>query len=57
VKKKGLEAEVLFFVSLKTHAEIQKVKLTNNTPFAKTIKLFSFVQWFFRNASTDIENF
>lgn len=55
--KKGVEAEVLFFVPLKTHAEIQKVKLTNNTPFCKKLKLFSFVEWCLWNASTDMENF
>ena len=55
--KKGVEAEVLFFVPLKTHAEIQKVKLINNTPFIKKLKLFSFVEWCLWNASTDMENF
>jgi len=55
--KKGVDAEVLFFVPLKTHAEIQKVKLTNNTPFCKKLKLFSFVEWCLWNASTDMENF
>ena len=55
--KNGVEAEVLFFVPLKTHAEIQKVKLTNNTPFKKSLKLFSFVEWCLWNASTDMENF
>lgn len=42
---------------MKTHAEIQKVKLTNNTPFCKKLKLFSFVEWCLWNASTDMENF
>ena len=55
--KNGVEAEVLFFVPLKTHAEIQKLKLTNNTPFKKKLKLFSFVEWCLWNASTDMENF
>ena len=55
--KDGVEAEVLFFVPLKTHAEVQKLKLTNNTPFTKNLKLFSFVEWCLWNASTDMENF
>ena len=56
-EKDGVEAQVLFFVPLKTHAEVQKVKLSNNTPFPKKLKLFSFVEWCLWNASTDMENF
>ena len=43
--KNGVEAEVLFFIPLKTQAEVQKVKLTNNTPCVKKLKLFSLVEW------------
>ena len=57
VGKNGVEAEVLFFVPLKTHAQVQKFKLTNNTPFVKKLNLFSFVEWCLWNASTDMENF
>ncbi len=55
--KNGLQAEVLFFVPLKTHAEIQKLTLTNQTFETKKIKLFSFVEWALWNAATDMENF
>jgi cellobiose phosphorylase len=56
-EKDGLSAEVLFFVPLKTHAEIQKLTLTNNSKKTKTIKLFSFIEWALWNAATDMENF
>jgi cellobiose phosphorylase len=36
--KNGVEAEVLFFVPLKTWAEVQKVTLRNTTSAAKTIE-------------------
>lgn len=56
-EKNGIEASVLFFVPLKTWAEIQKVTLTNRTNQAKRIKLFSFEEWCLWNAATDMENF
>jgi cellobiose phosphorylase len=56
-EKNGIEAEVLFFVPLKTHAEIQKVKLTNKTGDRKQFKFFSFAEWCLWNAATDMENF
>lgn len=56
-EKNGIEASVLFFVPLKTWAEIQKVTLTNRTNQAKHIKLFSFEEWCLWNAATDMENF
>ncbi len=55
--KNGIEANVLFFVPLKTWAEIQKVTLTNTTSETKRLKLFSFAEWCLWNASTDMENF
>lgn len=55
--KNGVEAEVLFFVPLHTQAEVQQVTLRNNTENTKNIKLFSFVEWCFWNAQTDMENF
>ena len=55
--KNGLEAKVLFFVPLDTHAEIAKLTLTNKTDKAKTFKLFSFMEWCLWNAATDMENF
>ena len=56
-KKLGIEAEVLFFVPLKTWAEVQKVTLRNTTDRKKTVKLFSFAEWCLWNAATDMENF
>ncbi len=56
-EKNGLSAEVLFFVPLKTHAEVQKLTLTNHSKEIKTIKLFSFIEWALWNAASDMENF
>ena len=55
--KNGLSAEVLYFVPLKTHAEVQKVTLTNHSGESKKIKLFSFIEWALWNAASDMENF
>ena len=56
-EKNGIEAEVLFFVPLKTWAEVQKVKLTNKSTETKRFKLFSIAEWCLWNAATDMENF
>jgi cellobiose phosphorylase len=56
-EKDGLNVKTLFFVPLKTWAEVQKVSLTNNSGKTKKIKLFSFVEWALWNAATDMENF
>ena len=55
--KNGIEAEVLYFVPLKTWAEVQKLTLRNTTTETKTLKVFSFVEWCLWNAATDMENF
>jgi len=55
-EKNGIEAETLFFVPLKTWAEIQKVKLTNKGTETKTIKLFSYNEWCLWNAEDDQNN-
>jgi cellobiose phosphorylase len=36
---------------------VQKLTLRNTTPEVKTLKVFSFVEWAFWNAATDMENF
>jgi len=54
--KNGIEAETLFFIPLKTWAEIQKVKLTNTSSEVKKIKLFSFMEWCLWNAEDDQNN-
>lgn len=56
-EKDGVSADVLFFVPLNTHAEIQKLTLTNNSAEVKSLKLFSFTEWALWNAVTDMENF
>ena len=55
--KNGVEAEALYFVPLKTWAEVQKLTLRNTTNEVKTLKIFSFVEWCLWNAATDMENF
>jgi len=55
--KNGVTAEVLYFVPLKTHAEIQQLTLTNHSKEHKSLQLFSFVEWALWNAATDMENF
>lgn len=56
-KKNGVTADVLFFVPLKTWAEVQKLTLTNNSGTVKKLKVFSFMEWALWNAATDMENF
>jgi cellobiose phosphorylase len=54
--KNGLEADVLFFVPLKSWCEVQKMKLTNSSSETKKIKLFSFQEWCLWNAEDDQNN-
>ncbi len=54
--KNGLEAEVLFFVPLKSWSEVQKMKLTNTSSETKKFKLFSFQEWCLWNAEDDQNN-
>ena len=56
-EKDDVSAEVLFFVPLKTHAEVQKITLKNNSNKIKNLKLYSFMEWALWNAATDMENF
>ena len=56
-EKKGLRAEVLFFVPPGQRCEIHKITLTNLTDASKRFQLFSFVEWCLWNAATDMENF
>jgi cellobiose phosphorylase len=55
--KNGVMANVLFFVPLKTWAEIQKLTLSNNSSNVKKLKIFSFAEWCLWNAAADMENF
>ena len=56
-EKNGITANVLYFVPLKTWAEIQKLTLTNDSPKARKLKIFSFTEWCLWNAAADMENF
>jgi cellobiose phosphorylase len=56
-EKDGVSAQILYFVPLKTWAEIQKVTLNNTSSKVKKLKLFSFVEWALWNAASDMENF
>jgi cellobiose phosphorylase len=56
-EKNGVTANVLYFVPLKTWAEVQKLTLSNNSKETKKIKVFSFVEWCLWNAAADMENF
>jgi cellobiose phosphorylase len=56
-EKDGVNAKMLFFVPLKTWAEVQKVTLSNNSKEVKKLKLFSFAEWALWNAAADMENF
>ena len=54
---KGVEAKVTFFVPQNFNGEIQKVTLKNTTDAAKSIKLFSFIEWCLWDANDDTTNF
>jgi cellobiose phosphorylase len=56
-EKNGITANVLYFVPLKTWAEVQKVTLTNNSKINRKLKIFSFTEWCLWNAAADMENF
>ena len=55
--KNGVTAKVLFFVPLKTWAEVQKLTISNDSTVTKKLKLFSFTEWCLWNAAADMENF
>jgi len=56
-EKDGVVAKALYFVPLKTWAEVQKLSLTNTSKTNKKLKIFSFVEWALWNAAADMENF
>ena len=53
----GLACEVLYMVPLGVNAEIQRVKLTNNTAKIREFKFFSFVEWCLWNAQRRYDQF
>lgn len=56
-EKNGVQCEVLFFIPLKTWAEVQKLTIKNTTVNPKSLKIFSFAEWALWNAASDMENF
>ena len=56
-RKNEVECSVLYFVPLKTWAEVQKLTLRNLSKEVKRLKLFSLQEWCLWNAATDMENF
>ena len=55
--KDGISVKALYFIPLKTWAEVQKLTVTNNSKLVKKLKIFSFVEWALWNAASDMENF
>lgn len=56
-KRNSIEAEVTFFVPVKSNCEVQKLKLINYGSTPKSIKLFSLIEWCLWNAQDDQTNF
>ncbi|MCR5688250.1 MAG: glycosyl transferase [Lachnospiraceae bacterium] len=55
--KGGVEAKVLSFVPTDDKCEISRLTLTNNSSTAKSLRLFSYVEWCLWNADDDMKNF
>lgn len=55
--KNGLEAEILFFVPPDARNEVWQTKLTNKSGKAKTIRMWSFIEWCLWDAQDDQTNF
>jgi cellobiose phosphorylase len=56
-KKNNVKTEVTFFVPQNYTGEVQSLVITNEGSEAKTIKLFSFVEWCLWDAQDDTTNF
>jgi cellobiose phosphorylase len=56
-KKNGIAAEVLLFVPVGIDAEIQRVRITNESKSVQKLKLFSFMEFCLWNALDDQTNF
>ncbi|MCL2252884.1 MAG: glycosyl transferase [Lachnospiraceae bacterium] len=56
-QKNDIKAEVLTFVPMNDTCEVTQLKITNNSACAKTISLFSYVEWCLWNADDDMKNF
>ena len=55
--KNSVKASVLTFVPMDDTCEISQLKITNESGSAKTISLFSYVEWCLWNADDDMKNF
>ena len=55
--RNGVETEVLFFVPPKEDVEIWRVKVRNKSAAAKSLKLFSFVEFCLFEALNDMTNY
>ncbi len=55
--RRGLAAELLFFVPLGVNAEVHRVSLENRSRRARSFSLFSFVEFCLWNAQDDATNF
>src|SRR6187431_81896 len=56
-ERNGLEASALFFVPVDINAEIHQVTLTNTSDAAKSVQLFSFIEFCLWNAEDDQTNY
>lgn len=56
-KRNDVSTEITFFVPLNFNGEVHKVEIKNESNKAKTLKLFSFLEWCLWNADDDDRNF
>jgi cellobiose phosphorylase len=56
-KKNGLKASALAFVPMNDNCEVTQLTLTNESNEAKSVKVFSYVEWCLWNADDDMKNF
>lgn len=56
-ERRGLRVETLVFVPVGENAEVQRVEVTNTSAEAKTVTLFSFVEFCLWNAQDDQTNY
>ena len=55
-EKNSVETELLMFIPLGSSIELQKISIKNNSSGAKSLKLFSFLEWNLWNAEDDQNN-
>ena len=55
--KNGLKASALAFVPMNDNCEVTRLTLTNESASAKSVKVFSYVEWCLWNADDDMKNF